>query len=75
MIFTSRDLAQAFGVTRQRACQWLKAGRVPGAQKKGRDWVIDVAGRADLTVDGIEPPGFGGQGRQGKSKGAEDESQ
>lgn len=54
MIFTTKDLARAFGVTMRRAEQWCRAGRVPGAEKKGRDWVIVAERAEDLRVEKTE---------------------
>ena len=54
MIFTTKDLAAAYGVTMRRAEQWCRAGRVPGAEKKGRDWVIVAERAEDLRVEKLE---------------------
>ena len=75
MILTTQDLADAFGVGIRRAEQWCKAGRVPGAQKAHREWVIDVERADGLRVDGIEARPQAGKdgglskGRKGQQSG------
>ena len=37
---TVSEAAKVWGISEPRIRQWLKAGRIKGAHKAGRDWLI-----------------------------------
>ena len=39
-ILNTQQAAARLGISRRRVVALLKAGRIPGAQKLGRDWII-----------------------------------
>ena len=52
LLQTVEEYSQAAGVCKQRIGQLLRAGRIPGARKIGRDWLIPTG-----TVWDMRPPG------------------
>ena len=51
-IMTTSKAAEALGITPRRIQQLLKAGRIKGADKPGRDWIIPAFDGKPV----IEPP-------------------
>ncbi len=40
---TTEDVADVFGVTSGTICKWVAAGKITGAEKRGRAWWFDLA--------------------------------
>jgi excisionase family DNA binding protein len=67
ILLTATEVAERLGVSDQAVLNWIKDGRVPGAQKVGRTWVIP-----EDSLELIERPSMGrppkesnGNGREG----------
>ena len=57
-LIRTQEFAKRYGISRQMASIWLRAGKVPGAQKLGAVWAIDAQ-----ALEGWQPPELGRPGR------------
>ncbi len=54
-ILNTKQAAARLGISRGRVAVLLRAGRIPGAQKLGRDWIIPD--EAALEAVAVRPVG------------------
>lgn len=53
-LLTATEVAERLGVSDQAVLNWIKDGRVPGAQRVGRTWAIPEG-----NIDLIDRPSMG----------------
>jgi excisionase family DNA binding protein len=53
-LITATEAARRYGVSTQTMVNWLQQGRVPNAQKVGREWAIP-----ESALEQIERPKMG----------------
>ena len=64
-ILNTQQAAALLGITRRRVVALLKAGRIPGARKLGRDWIIP---EDSLAAVAVRPTGIAIYGPRRRTK-------